>query len=143
MIKLEHVNKYFFKDDPREVHALRDISLTIEDGEFTLLSGPSGCGKTTLLNAIGALDSVNSGKIYLDKTEITSLSEDDRTSLRLSEIGFVFQAYNLVPVLNVEDNIGFIMKLRTISKKQPAYPFLVTVNQKMLKIWYLLLILKQ
>ena len=112
MIKLQDVNKYFFKGEPREVHALNDIDLTIEDGEFSLFSGPSGCGKTTLLNAIGALDSVDSGEIYLDDKEITTLSEDERTTLRLNEMGFVFQAYNLVPVLSVEENIGFIMKLQ-------------------------------
>ncbi|MCD6433816.1 MAG: ABC transporter ATP-binding protein [Sulfurimonas sp.] len=118
MIKLQNVNKYFYRGEPREVHALKDISLTIDDGEFTLFSGASGCGKTTLLNAIGALDSVNSGKIYLDEKEITSLSEDERTTLRLNEIGFVFQAYNLVPVLSVEENIGFIMKLRGFSDSE-------------------------
>ncbi|SMP87288.1 putative ABC transport system ATP-binding protein [Epsilonproteobacteria bacterium SCGC AD-311-C15] len=112
MIKLQNVHKYFFKDEPREVHALNDINLTIEDGEFTLFSGPSGCGKTTLLNAIGALDSIDSGKIFLDDKEIGSLSEHERTAIRLHEMGFVFQAYNLIPVLSVEENIGFIMKLR-------------------------------
>ncbi|MBC8237869.1 MAG: ABC transporter ATP-binding protein [Helicobacteraceae bacterium] len=115
MIKLQNVNKYFYKDEPREVHALRDINLTIEDGEFSLFSGPSGCGKTTLLNAIGALDSVDSGHIFLDEREITTLGEDARTSLRLKEMGFIFQAYNLVPVLSVEENIGFIMKLQGFS----------------------------
>ena len=115
MIKLQNVNKYFFKDEPREVHALRDINLIIEEGEFTLFSGPSGCGKTTLLNAIGALDSIDSGEIYFNDKEIGSLSEEVRTTLRLEELGFVFQAYNLVPVLNVEENIGFIMKLRGFS----------------------------
>ncbi len=112
MIRLQNVNKYFYKDEPREVHALKDIDLVIEDNEFTLFSGPSGCGKTTLLNAIGALDSIDSGEIYLDGKEIGSLSEEERTTIRLNEIGFVFQAYNLVPVLNVEENIGFIMRLR-------------------------------
>lgn len=115
MIKLHNVNKYFYKGEPREVHALIDVSLTIEEGEFSLLSGPSGCGKTTLLNAIGALDTIDSGEIYLDDKEIGSLTEDERTALRLNELGFVFQAYNLVPVLNVEDNIGFVMKLRGFS----------------------------
>lgn len=118
MIKLENVNKYFFKGEPREIHALNEINITIEDGEFSLFSGPSGCGKTTLLNAIGALDSVDSGKIYLDDTEITILGEEERTTLRLNELGFVFQAYNLVPVLSVEENIGFIMKLRGFSDEQ-------------------------
>ncbi|MDD5372402.1 MAG: ABC transporter ATP-binding protein [Sulfurimonas sp.] len=118
MIKLQDVNKYFFKGEPREVHALRDINLTIEKGEFTLFSGASGCGKTTLLNVIGALDSCESGKIYLDEKEISSLDEDARTMLRLNELGFVFQAYNLVPVLSVEENIGFIMRLRGFSDEE-------------------------
>ena len=75
MIRLENVNKYFFRDDPREVHALRNINLEIKKGEFTALIGPSGCGKTTLLNVIGVLDSISSGKIYLESREITALSQ--------------------------------------------------------------------
>lgn len=118
MIKLQGVNKYFFRGEPREVHALRDINLTIKEGEFTLFSGASGCGKTTLLNVIGALDICDSGKIYLDSKEISSLDEDARTTLRLNELGFVFQAYNLVPVLSVEENIGFIMRLRGFSDEE-------------------------
>lgn len=118
MIRLENVNKYFYKDEPREVHALSDINLIVQEGEFTLFNGPSGCGKTTLLNAIGALDSIDSGKIYLDETDITTLSEQARTELRLTQMGFVFQSYNLVPVLSVEENIGFIMKLRGFSDKE-------------------------
>ncbi|MFA6193197.1 MAG: ABC transporter ATP-binding protein [Sulfurimonas sp.] len=118
MIKLQNVNKYFYRGEPREVHALRDINLTIENGEFTLFSGASGCGKTTLLNAIGALDTIDSGEIYLDEKEIGSLSEEARTQLRLNELGFVFQAYNLVPVLSVEENIGFIMRLRGFSDRE-------------------------
>ncbi|MDT8337746.1 MAG: ABC transporter ATP-binding protein [Sulfurimonas sp.] len=118
MIKLQNVNKYFFKGEPREVHALRDINLSIEEGEFTLFGGPSGCGKTTLLNIIGALDSCDSGKIYLQDKEIGSLDEESRTTLRLNELGFVFQAYNLIPVLNVEENIGFVMRLRGFSDKE-------------------------
>jgi putative ABC transport system ATP-binding protein len=112
MIRLQNVNKYYYRGEEREVHALKEINLEIKKGEFSLLSGPSGCGKTTLLNAIGALDSIDSGEIYLDDMEISSLSEDARTTLRLNEMGFVFQAYNLIPVLNVEENIGFIMRLR-------------------------------
>ncbi len=118
MIRLENVNKYFFRDDPREVHALKDINLEIKKGEFTALIGPSGCGKTTLLNAIGVLDSISSGKIYLESREITALSEKETTNLRLHEMGFVFQAYNLVPVLSVAENIAFIMRLRGFSESQ-------------------------
>lgn len=112
MIRIENVEKYFYRGEDRELHALKNIDLTIEKGEYSLLTGPSGCGKTTLLNAIGALDTIDSGKIYLEDREIGSLSEDERTTIRLNEMGFVFQAYNLIPVLNVEENIGFIMKLR-------------------------------
>lgn len=112
MIKIEKLEKYFYRGEERELHALKHIDLTIEKGEYSLLTGPSGCGKTTLLNAMGALDTIDSGKIYLDGREIGALSEDERSIIRLNEIGFVFQAYNLIPVLNVEENIGFIMKLR-------------------------------
>ncbi len=118
MIKLENVQKYFYRGEPREIHALVDINLTIEKGEFTLFNGPSGCGKTTLLNAIGALDDVDSGKIYLDGRDIATLDENERTKLRLNEMGFVFQAYNLVPVLSVSENISFIMKLRGFSDQE-------------------------
>lgn len=112
MVKLENVHKYFYKGTEREVHALDDISLTIEDGEFSVITGQSGCGKTTLLNAIGALDSVDSGLIMIDGEDITKLGRDQCAQMRLHRIGFVFQAYNLVPVLSVEENIGFIMKLQ-------------------------------
>ncbi|MBD3801433.1 MAG: ABC transporter ATP-binding protein [Campylobacterales bacterium] len=115
MIELAKVNKYFFKDTAREVHALRDIDLVIDSGEYGVITGPSGCGKTTLLNAIGALDAIDSGSIRIDGTETSGLDETARAKLRLERIGFVFQAYNLVPVLNVRENIGFIMKLRGFS----------------------------
>ena len=115
MIELHDVQKYFYRGEEREIHALKDINLTIKKGEFSLLNGPSGCGKTTLLNAIGALDTVDDGKILLDNREIATMSEDARTTLRLNEMGFVFQAYNLVPVLSVAENIGFIMKLQGCS----------------------------
>ena len=117
MIKITNLNKYFYKGEERELHALKNINLEIQEGEFSLLTGASGCGKTTLLNAIGALDSCESGEIFLDEKEITALDEEQRTELRLHEIGFVFQAYNLIPVLNVEENIGFIMKLQGYDAK--------------------------
>jgi putative ABC transport system ATP-binding protein len=118
MIQTRNLNKYFYKGEERELHALRDINLEIKKGEYALLTGPSGCGKTTLLNAIGALDGIDSGEIYLEGREISSLSEEERTSIRLNEMGFVFQAYNLIPVLSVEENIGFIMKLRGFSEEE-------------------------
>lgn len=112
MLKLIGVNKYFYRNEPREVHALKNIDLEIERGEFGVITGPSGCGKTTLLNAIGVLDAIDEGEIFLEAQEITHLNKVEKTQIRLNEMGFVFQAYNLVPVLNVEENIGFIMRLR-------------------------------
>jgi len=112
MIELIKVNKYFYRGTEREVHALRDVDLVVETGEYGVITGPSGCGKTTLLNAVGALDAIDGGTIRIDGTELSGLNEAARSRLRLEQIGFVFQAYNLVPVLNVRENIGFIMKLR-------------------------------
>lgn len=118
MIKLKNVQKYFYKGEPREVHALNDISLEIKKGEFLALTGSSGCGKTTLLNAIGVLDSIDDGLIFLNDEEISKLSKDEKTDIRLNKIGFVFQAYNLVPVLNVRENIAFIMRLQNFSEDE-------------------------
>ncbi len=117
MIKLIDVEKYFYPGEAREVHALRTVNLTIEKGEFSVISGPSGCGKTTLLNAIGVLDTISKGEIWLDGREISQLSAQEKTQIRLEEMGFVFQAYNLVPVLSVEENIGFIMRLQGYDEK--------------------------
>ncbi len=118
MIELKHVEKYFYKGESREVHALKDINLNIEKGEFSVISGPSGCGKTTLLNMIGVLDAVSSGEILLDGKEIAGLPSEKKTDIRLNEIGFVFQAYNLVPVLTVAENIGFIMQLQGYKREE-------------------------
>jgi len=118
MIELIDVDKYFYRGEAREVHALKDINLTIESGEFSVISGPSGCGKTTLLNAIGVLDTISEGEIRLDGREISKLSAGEKTEIRLHEIGFVFQAYNLVPVLTARENIGFIMRMQGKSEEE-------------------------
>ncbi len=117
-MKLNHVYKTFYPDSPKEVKALTDINLTFEKGEFTTLSGESGSGKTTLLNIIGGLDSATSGQIFLDDEEISAYSEEKRAKLRLHDIGFIFQAYNLIHVLTVRENIGFIMKLLKFDDKE-------------------------
>jgi len=117
-MKLIHITKTFYPGSPKEVKALTDINLTFEKGEFTTLSGESGSGKTTLLNIIGGLDSATSGQIFLDDEEISAYSEEKMAKLRLHDIGFIFQAYNLIHVLTVRENIGFIMKLLKFDDKQ-------------------------
>jgi putative ABC transport system ATP-binding protein len=97
------------------VRAVNGISLQVEKGEFTAVIGPSGCGKTTLLNMVGGLDSVTSGEILIGGTRIDSLSVRALTDFRLQRIGFVFQAYNLIPVLTARENIEFIMELQGVS----------------------------
>ena len=117
-MKLSHIYKTFYPDTPKEVKALTDINLTFEKGEFTTLSGESGSGKTTLLNIIGGLDSATSGEIFFEGEEITAYSEEKMAKLRLHDIGFIFQAYNLIHVLTVRENIGFIMKLLKFDEKE-------------------------
>ena len=117
-MKLNHIYKTFYPDTPKEVKALTDINLTFEKGEFTTLSGESGSGKTTLLNIIGGLDSATSGQIFFNEVEISAYSEEKMAKLRLHEIGFIFQAYNLIQVLTVRENIGFIMKLLKFDEKE-------------------------
>ena len=117
-MKLNHIYKTFYPDTPKEVKALTDINLIFEKGEFTTLSGESGSGKTTLLNIIGGLDSATSGEIFFEGEEITAYNEEKMAKLRLHNIGFIFQAYNLIHVLTVRENIGFIMKLLKFDDKE-------------------------
>jgi putative ABC transport system ATP-binding protein len=101
-----------------EVEALKGVSLTVEQGEFTALVGPSGSGKTTLLNLLGGLDSPDRGRIWLDGTEVSSLGPGELSRFRLHHIGFVFQAYNLIPVLSAYENTEFILLLQGVSEKE-------------------------
>ena len=95
-----------------ETRALDNVSLQLEKSEFTALAGPSGSGKTTLLNLLGALDTPTSGKIQLDGQEFSDLSASALSALRLHKLGFVFQSYNLIPVLTARENIEFVMELQ-------------------------------
>lgn len=98
------------------VYALNGVDLTIEEGEFTAIVGPSGSGKTTLLNMIGGLDKPTKGEVVIDGTEVGSLKPRKLIDFRLHNIGFVFQAYNLIPVLTAIENVAFIMQLQGQSK---------------------------
>jgi len=101
-----------FKDSATEVIAINQVSLSIEAGEFIAIVGPSGSGKTTFLNLIGGLDTPTSGSIYIDGQDISTFSEKKMTDFRLHNIGFVFQAYNLLPVLSAKENVSFVMDLQ-------------------------------
>lgn len=117
IIKTSQLNK-IYDADAIPVHAINDVSLEFEEGEFTAIIGPSGCGKTTLLNLLGGLDSPTSGEVLINGTNITKLNSREMIDFRLRNIGFVFQAYNLVPVLTAKENVEFIMQLQGMSKKQ-------------------------
>lgn len=100
------------------VNALNGISVTFDEGEFTAIVGPSGSGKTTLLNMIGGLDSPTSGEVHINGTNITGLSSRKLIDFRLHHIGFVFQSYNLIPVLTALENVEFIMQLQGVSRAE-------------------------
>ena len=110
--KLEKI----YNETAVQVKAVDGIDLKITEGEFTAIVGPSGSGKTTLLNMIGGLDTPTSGSIKVDNTELASLNKKQLVDFRLNNIGFVFQAYNLIPVLTAKENVSFILELQGAKK---------------------------
>ena len=100
------------------VYAVNGVDLQIEEGEFTALVGPSGSGKTTLLNLIGGLDSATSGDVKIAGVDITNMNENKLIDFRLQNIGFVFQAYNLIPVLTASENVEFVMLMQKKPKRE-------------------------
>ncbi|MDZ7800078.1 MAG: ABC transporter ATP-binding protein [Trueperaceae bacterium] len=98
-------------------HALRGVDLTIERGEFTAIAGPSGSGKSTLLHLMGALDRPDAGQVVLDGTRIDRLERRKAARMRLDRMGFVFQAYNLIPVLSALENAAFVLELRGVDRR--------------------------
>ena len=107
-----------YQEEAVPVHALRGVDFSLSSSEFVSLSGPSGSGKSTLLNIVGGLDRQDEGIIELDGEELAPLSEGDLAALRLRKIGFVFQAYNLVPVLSALENVEFIMQLQGVGSAE-------------------------
>lgn len=116
VIKAENVTKTY-NETKVPVHALNGINLEVTEGEFTAIVGPSGCGKTTLLNILGGLDHPSAGNVEVANTNITDMSDGKLIDFRLQNIGFVFQAYNLIPVLTNKENVEFIMLLQKQDKK--------------------------
>jgi len=117
LIEVKQISK-IYNDNSIPVRALDEVSLTIQKEEFTAIVGPSGSGKTTLLNMIGGLDTPSSGSIIINGTDISTFKTDQMINFRLRNIGFVFQAYNLIPVFTARENVEFIMLLQKISKEE-------------------------
>ena len=103
-----------YQQEAEEVHAVRDVSLTVGSGEFTALAGPSGSGKTTLLNLIGGLTRPTRGQVWVGGQELSTLASGELARLRLTRVGFIFQAYNLLPVLTARENAEFPMLLQGV-----------------------------
>ena len=117
IIQTENLYKTY-KENGVPTHALRGVDMTIEKGEFSAIVGPSGSGKTTLLNIISGLDSATKGKAWLGGRLISDISGRELSDYRRDHIGFIFQAYNLIPVLTVEENIEYIMLLQGVPKPE-------------------------
>jgi putative ABC transport system ATP-binding protein len=117
VISASKINKVY-NPEKVPVHALNGVDLNIEAGEFSAIVGPSGSGKSTLLNIIGGLDNPSEGNIEINNIDITNLKESELIDFRLNNIGFVFQSYNLIPVLTAKENIEFIMLLQKVDKKE-------------------------
>ncbi|PID61263.1 MAG: macrolide ABC transporter ATP-binding protein [Ignavibacteriae bacterium] len=117
IIETKNLNK-IYNETAIPVHAVNNVNLSFEKGEFTAIIGPSGCGKTTLLNLMGGLDTPTNGSVIIDGQNISELKPSKMTEFRLKNIGFVFQAYNLVPVLTAKENVEFIMQLQGKPKSE-------------------------
>ncbi|MBD3610503.1 MAG: ABC transporter ATP-binding protein [Gammaproteobacteria bacterium] len=132
IVRIEKLSKQY-RQDSITVNALSDIELKINKGEFLALVGPSGSGKTTLLNLIGGLDSPSQGKIWVGDEEIGRLSRQQLSRLRLWKIGFIFQEYNLIPVLSALENVEYVMLLQNLSdteRREAAMAVLQEVGLK-------------
>ena len=117
VIELNGINKSYHRE-AEELHVLKDLSLTVSAGEFLALMGPSGSGKTTLLNLIAGLDREDSGQLVVGGVALKDLSESALTKWRIDHIGFVFQAFNLIPVLSALENVALPLSLLPMSKKE-------------------------
>jgi putative ABC transport system ATP-binding protein len=116
VIELKNVHK-IYNESEIKVHAVNDVSLDFKEAEFAAIVGPSGSGKTTLLNLIGGLDMPTSGEIIIDGTNLSKLKSSQLIDFRMRNIGFVFQSYNLIPVLTAKENVDFIMNLQNWNKR--------------------------
>jgi len=117
MIRTENLTKVF-RTDEVETTALNEVAFEVKDGEFVAVMGPSGCGKSTLLNIVGLLDNPTSGKLFFNGEEVSGYAERKRTNLRKSNIGFVFQSFNLIDELNVYENVELPLLYQKVSSSE-------------------------
>lgn len=131
IVRLENVFKDYALGE-QQVQALKDVSLCIEDGAFLAIAGPSGSGKSTLLNLIGCVDTPSAGKIFINGQEISGRSPDDLSDLRARTIGFIFQTFNLLPVLSAEENVEYPLlqfkELKTTERRNRVSKYLSIVG---------------
>ncbi len=118
-----------YRQGDEDIKALDHLSIEIDNGGFVCLSSPSGGGKTTLLNAIGGLDKPDSGEIWIDEQRIDILSKGELAELRLRKIGFVFQAYNLIPVLTARENVEFVMQVQGVAASERREKALAVLDE--------------
>ena len=116
IIDIKNLHKIYNESEVK-VHAVNGVDLCFEKGEFTAIVGPSGSGKTTLLNMLGGLDQPTEGSILVDGTDLGKLKSSQLIEFRMRNIGFVFQAYNLIPVLTAKENVEFIMHLQNVRSR--------------------------
>ena len=130
MLQMTHIQK-IYRTELVETHALRELSLTVAEGEFVAVTGPSGSGKTTFLNIVGLLESFEHGSYMLDGADVSRLGDDARSEYRNEKIGFIFQSFNLIPDLNLFDNVDVPLRYRRMSageRKQRIEHALETVG---------------
>ena len=118
MIRIENLNKYYNRHRNNQIHVIDNTSLELPDKGLVALLGPSGCGKTTLLNAIGGLDKVNSGKIYINDKKITTINTYRKDKMRNLQVGYIFQDYKLIDSKSVYDNVAMVLRMIGIKDKK-------------------------
>ena len=130
LVECQNVKKTY-QQGKVEVQAVRDVTFSVEEGGFVALCGPSGSGKTTMLNMIGGLDTADSGRVVVDGNDYAKMTQSQLAALRLNKVGFVFQAYNLIPVLSAVENVEFVMLLQGVpaaERRQKAVTMLDDVG---------------